>query len=166
MYYMRRDVVTNLMHGQNTKAIKAMLHSSSETQGQIVGPKTKIKTGGKNSMSKSTKEKYEPLGTNSLRTSSKWPNEYSLLIGQFSAQSGVSIRSAVWNWCIKSLSPGARIFLSYFCSSNFFPARFDFRLRPHYLPLGLRVSVSVQYHSVAESKLHYATLEKNVAIMQ
>ena len=55
---------------------------------------------------------------------------------KFSAQSGASIRSAVWNWCVKSLSPGARIFLSYFCS--FFPACFDFCLRPHYLPLGLR----------------------------
>ena len=84
------------------------------------------------------------LGTNSLRTSSKRPNEYSLLIGQ-TAQSGASIRSAVWNWCVKSLSPGARIFLSYFCSSKiFFPARFDFRLRTHYLSLGLRGWVSVQ----------------------
>ena len=36
----------------------------------------------KNSTSKSTKEKYETLGTKSLRTSSKRPNKYSLLIGQ------------------------------------------------------------------------------------
>ena len=55
---------------------------SSETQGQIVGRRRKSKRAGKNSTSKSTKEKYEPLGTNSLRTSSKRPNEYSLLIGQ------------------------------------------------------------------------------------
>ena len=39
---------------------------------------------------------------------------------KFSVQSGASIRSAVWNWSVKSLSPGAHIFLSYFCSSNFF----------------------------------------------
>ena len=76
---------------------------SSETQGQIVGPKTKIKTG--------------PY----------WAEK-------FSAQSGASIRSAVWNWCVKSLSPGARIFLSYFCSSNFFPPVLIFVFGPTICP--------------------------------
>ena len=75
---------------------------ASETQGQIVGPKTKIKTGGK---------------------------KFSV-----SAQSGASIRSAVWNWCVKSLSPGARIFLSYFCSSNFFPPVLIFVFGPTICP--------------------------------
>lgn len=27
MYYMKRDVVTNLMHGQNTKGIKALCYA-------------------------------------------------------------------------------------------------------------------------------------------
>ena len=49
---------------------------------------------------------------------------------KFSAQSGASIRSAVWNWCVKSLSPGARIFLSFFCSSNFFPSVLIFVFGP------------------------------------
>ena len=52
----------------------------------------------------------------------------------FSAQSGASIRLAVWNWCVKSLSPGARIFLSYFCSSNFFPPVLIFVFGPTICP--------------------------------
>ena len=38
---------------------------------------------GKKSMSKSTKEKYEPLGTNSLHTSSKRPNDYKFPVAQW-----------------------------------------------------------------------------------
>ena len=93
------------------------------------------------------------LGTNSLRTSSKRPNEYSLLIGQ-TAQSGASIRSAVWNWCVKSLSPGARIFLSYFCSSNFFPPVLIFVFGPTICPWvsedGSVYKVTVPFESVHE----------------
>ena len=87
---------------------------SSETQGQIVGPKTKIKTGGK----KFDEQKYERK----------------ILAEKFSAQSGASIRSAVWNWCVKSLSPGARTFLSYFCSSNVFPPVLIFVFGPTICP--------------------------------
>ena len=65
---------------------------SLETQGQIVGPKTKIKTGGK----KFGEQKYER-----------------------------KIR-------------GGSYFSFVLLLVEFFPARFDFRLRPHYLPLGLR----------------------------
>ena len=54
--------------------------------------------------------------------------------GKFSAQSGASIRSAVWNWCVKSSSPGARIFFSYFCSSNFFPPVLIFVFGPTICP--------------------------------
>ena len=92
---------------------------SSETQGQIVGPKTKIKTGGK----KFDEQKYErkirapgdKLFTHQFQTAERilaadWAEK-------FSAQSAASIHSAVWNWCVKSLSLGARIFLSYFCSA-------------------------------------------------
>ena len=53
---------------------------------------------------------------------------------KFSSQSGASIRSAVWNWCVKSLSPGARIFPSYFCSSNFFPPVLIFVFGPTICP--------------------------------
>ena len=87
-----------------------------------MGPKTKIKTGGK----KFDEQKYErkirapgdKLFTHQFQTAERmlapdWAEK-------FFAQSGASIRSAVWNWSVKSLSPGARIFLSYFCSSNFF----------------------------------------------
>ena len=94
---------------------------SSETKGQIVGPKTKIKTGGK----KFDEQKYE----RKIRA----PGD-KLFTHQFSAQSGASIRSAVWNWCVKSLSPGARIFLSYFCSSNFFPPVLIFVFGPTICP--------------------------------
>ena len=52
----------------------------------------------------------------------------------FSAQSGASIHSAVWNWCVKSLSPGARIFLSYFYSSNFFSPILIFVFGPTICP--------------------------------
>ena len=41
---------------------------------------------------------------------------------------------SVWNWCVKSLSPGARIFLSYFCSSNFFPPVLIFVFGPTICP--------------------------------
>ena len=61
--------------------------ASLETQGQIVGLKTKIKTGGK----KFDEQKYE-----------------------------------------------RKILFRAFARRTFNPARFDFRLRPHYLPLGLR----------------------------
>ena len=63
---------------------------SSETQGQIVEPKTKIKTGGK----KFDEQKYEK----------------------------------------KIRAPGARIFLSYFCSSNFFPPVLIFVFGPAICP--------------------------------
>ena len=109
---------------------------SSETQGQIVGPKTKIKTGGK----KFDEQKYErkirapgdKLFTHQFQTAERilaadWAEK-------FAAQSGASIRSAVWNWCVKSLSPGARIFLSYFCSSNFFPPVLIFVFGPTICP--------------------------------
>ena len=52
----------------------------------------------------------------------------------FSAPSGASIRSAVWNWFVKSLSPWARSFLSYFCSSNFFPPVLIFVFGPTICP--------------------------------
>ena len=109
---------------------------SSETQGQIVGPKTKIKTGGK----KFDEQKYErkirapgdKLFTHQFQTAERilapdW-------VENFSAQSGASIRSAVWNWCVKSLSQGARIFFSYFCSSNFFPPVLIFVFGPTIYP--------------------------------
>ena len=76
--------------------------SSSETQGQIVGPKTKIKTGRK----KFDEQKYE----RKIRA----PGDK-----LFSAQSGASVRSAVWNWCVKSLSPGARFFFRTFARRIF-----------------------------------------------
>ena len=70
--------LTPLLSGQRTLFSQTSGGKSfSETQGQIVGPKTKIKTGGK----------------------------------KFDEQ---IVRK-------KNMSPGARIFLSYFCSSNFFP---------------------------------------------
>ena len=95
---------------------------SSETEGQIVGPKTTIKTGGK----KFDKQKYE----RKIRA----PGDKLFKKKNFSAQSGASNRSAVWNWCVKSLSPGARIFLSYFCSSNFFPPVLIFVFGPTICP--------------------------------
>ena len=100
-----------------------------------MGPKTKIKTGGK----KLDEQKYqrkirapgEKLFTHQFQTAERilapdW--------AEFSAQSGASIRLAVWNWCVKSLSPGARIFLSYFCSSNFFPPVLIFVFGPTICP--------------------------------
>ena len=53
----------------------------------------------------------EPLGTKSHRTISKRLCEYRLLIGQnntrdFSAQSGASIRKAVWKWSGETWYPG------------------------------------------------------------
>ena len=96
------------------------MHASSETQGQIVGPKTKIKTGGK-------KFDEHQFQTAERILAPDWAEK-------FSAQSGASIRSAVWNWCEKSLSPGARIFLSYFCSSNFFPPILIFVFCPTICP--------------------------------
>ena len=88
--------------------------TSSETQGQIVGPKTKIKTGGK----KFDEQKYERK----------------IRAPDWAEQSGASIRSAVWNWYVKSFSSGARIFLSYFCSSNFFPPVLIFVFGPTICP--------------------------------
>ena len=96
-------------HRLHTLIISWLL-SSSETQGQIVGPNTKIKTGGK---------KFDDAPY--------WAEN-------FSAQSGASIRSAVWNWGLKSLSLGTRIFLSYFCSSNFFPPVLIFVFGPSICP--------------------------------
>ena len=104
--------------------------SSSETQGQIVGPKMKIKTGGK----KFDKQKYERK-----------------IQEKFSAQSGASICLAVWNWYVKSLSPGARIFLSYFCSSNFFPSVLIFVFGPTICPWVSEDAFSYPRVSIYES---------------
>ena len=71
--------------------IVSMQISSSETQGQIVGLKTKIKTGGKKL--ELVRKEFVPRGSHF---------SFILLLIEF------------------------------------FPTRFDFRLRPHYLPLGLR----------------------------
>ena len=114
----------------------SQLLPSSETQGQIVGPKTKIKTGG----NKFDEQKYErkirapgdKLFTHQFQTAERilapdWAEN-------FSAQSGASTPSAVWNWCVKSLSPRARIFLSYFCSSNLFPPVLIFVFGPTICP--------------------------------
>ena len=128
---------TNILLGCVIETKKNLcLHSSSETQGQIVGPKTKIKTGRK----KFDEQKYErkirtpgdKLFTHQFQTAERilapdWA-------ANFSAQSAASIRSAVWNWCVKSLSPGARIFLSYFCLSKFFPPVLIFVFGPTICP--------------------------------
>ena len=99
-----------------------------------MGPKTKIKTCGK----KFDEQKYErkirvpgdKLFTHQFQTAAQ------ILAPDWavSAQSGASIRSAVWNWCVKSLSPGTRIFPSYFCSSNFFPPVLIFVFGPTICP--------------------------------
>ena len=101
-----------------------------------MGRKTKVKTGGK----KFDEQKYErkirapgdKLFIHQFQTAERilapdWAEN-------FSAQSGASIRPAVWNWYINSLSPGARIFLSYFCSSNFFPPVLTFVFGPTICP--------------------------------
>ena len=92
--------------------------------------------GEKNSTSKSTKEKIRAPGdklfTHQFQTAERiLPPDWAENV---SAQSGASIRSAVWNWCVKSLSPGARIFVSYFCSSNFFPPVLIFAYGPTICP--------------------------------
>ena len=101
-----------------------------------MGPKTKIKTGGKKfdeqKYEKKIRAPWEKLFTHQFQTAERilapdWAE-------WFSTQSGASIRSAVWNWCVKSLSPGARIFLSYFCSSNFFPPILIFVFGPTICP--------------------------------
>ena len=119
-----------------SQLLKLRSNSSSETQGQIVGPKTKIKTGGNKFDEQKYERKIRALGdklfTHQFQTAEgvlapDWAEN-------FSAQSGASIRSAVWNWCVKSLSPGARIFLSYFCSSNLFPPVLIFVFGPTICP--------------------------------
>ena len=80
-----------------------LAESSSETQGQIVGPKTKIKT---------KRKRFCPIRS-----------EYSF--GRLEL-----VR--------KEFVPRDSYFSFVFLLVEFFPARFDFRLRPHYLPLGLR----------------------------
>ena len=77
--------------------------ASSETQGQIVGPKTKIKTG---------RKVFCPIRS-----------EYSF--GRLEL-----VR--------KEFVPRGSYSSFVLLLVEFFPARFDFRLRPHYLPLGLR----------------------------
>ena len=62
--------------------------------------------------------------------------------------SGASIRSAVWNWWVKSLSPGAHIFLSYFCSSNFFPPILIFVFGPTICPWVSEDATSYVFHQL------------------
>ena len=86
--------------------------SSSETQGQIVGPKTKIKTGEK----KFNEQKYERLGR---KLFCPIRSEYSF--GRLEL-----VR--------KEFVPRALYFSFVLLLVEFFPARFDFRLRPTICP--------------------------------
>ena len=125
------------MRAVTLQVVENMLHCILGDPGADSGTEeTKIKTGRK----KFDEQKYErkirapgdKLFTHQFQMAKRilapdWAEN-------FSAQSGASIRSAIWNWCIKSLSPGARIFLSYFCSSNFFPPILIFVFGPTICP--------------------------------
>ena len=95
--------------------------ASSETQGQIVGPKTKIKTGGK----KFDEQKYERKYVQKLSRKLFCPIRSEYSFGRLEL-----VR--------KEFVPSGSYFSFLLLLVEFFPARFVFRLRPHYLPLGLR----------------------------
>ena len=113
----------------------------------------KVKNGDKN-----------PLGTMSYQTSSKRSPPFWLLIGArkllcFSAQSEARMAATVWNWPLKTLSPGVLLAVLYYSSCRIFPPVQTFR-RPHYLPLGLRGCFFLtkkkknQYLSMQTAKQH------------
>ena len=61
--------------------MKALLHTSSETQGQIVGAKESLNRRKNMAQKKSKERQEEPLGTMSYQTSSKRSPPFWLLIG-------------------------------------------------------------------------------------
>ena len=78
----------------------------------------------------------------SYHTSSKRSPPIWLLIGArktqvFWYQSEARTAATIWNWCDKTLSPGALLVVLYFSSCLIFLLVQTFP-RPHYLPLGLR----------------------------
>ena len=123
----------------------------------------KIKTGGK----KFDEQKYErkirapgdKLFTHQFQTAER-------ILAPDWAESA-SIRSAFWNWCVKSLSPGARIFLLYFCSSNFFLPVLIFVFGPTICPWvsedGNKVTKTFQGLQIQIHSRHY-TLNKSKKI--
>ena len=95
-----------------------ILRTSSETQGQIKGVRESL-NGRKNiyKTKKSKERQEEPLGTMSYQTSSKRSLPFWLLIGVFFwHQSEARTAATVWNWCGKTLSPGALLAVLYFSS--------------------------------------------------
>ena len=86
----------------------------------------KSKRAGKYGTKKRKECREEPLGTMSYQTSSKLSPSFWFLIGArkllcFSAQSEGRMAATVWNWSVKTLSPGALLAILYFSSCHIFP---------------------------------------------
>ena len=88
---------------------------------------------------KSKERREEPLGTRSYETSSKRSPPFWLLIGArktqvFWHQSEARTAATVWNWCGKTLSPGAPLAVLYFSSCHIFFRPFRVFLVPTICP--------------------------------
>ena len=100
------------------------------------GDEGKSKRAEKYVTKKSKERREEPLGTMSYHTSSKRSPPFWLLIGArklvfFWHQSEARAAATVWNWCGKTLSPGALLAVLYFSSFHiYFSARLDFPSPP------------------------------------
>ena len=125
----QRDVVPDSPHV--LEVIKTVLcsgfHASSENQGQIKGARESL-NGRKNiyGTKKSKERREQPLGTLSYQTSSKRSPSFWLLIGArklvfFWHQSEARTTATVWNWCGKTLSPGALLAVLYSSSCHILP---------------------------------------------